>query len=117
MKKDKLYEKLEQYANRDMYPFHMPGHKRRIEYLPDWNPYAMDITEIDGFDNLYDAEEILKDTMEDIAEFRGADRTFMLVNGSTSGLLAGISACVCKGDEILVARNCHKAVLTIPFLY
>lgn len=110
MKKDKLYEKLEQYANTDMYPFHMPGHKRRIEYLPDWNPYAMDITEIDGFDNLHDAEEILKDTMEDIAEFRGADRTFMLVNGSTSGLLAGISACVCKGDEILVARNCHKAV-------
>lgn len=110
MKNEKLYEQLEQYANSNMYPFHMPGHKRRMDSLPDWNFYAMDITEVDGFDNLHDAEEILKDTMKEIAAFRGADRTFMLVNGSTCGLLAGISACVKKGDEILVARNCHKAV-------
>lgn len=56
----KLYDKLNYYAKTDAYPFHMPGHKRRIDVMPKWNPYAMDITEIDGFDNLHDAQEILR---------------------------------------------------------
>ena len=41
--------KLEQYAKSDYYPFHMPGHKRVPFHMPD--PYTIDITEIDGFDN------------------------------------------------------------------
>ncbi len=37
---------LDQYSRTDFYPFHMPGHKRRVytEYLN--NPYVVDITEI-----------------------------------------------------------------------
>lgn len=116
MEKQTLYEKLEQYSRSDYYPFHMPGHKRRVELLPDIYPYGLDITEIDGFDNLHDAQEILKETMEDIAHFRGADQSFLLINGSTAGLLASISACVSKGDTIIVARNCHKAVYHAIYL-
>lgn len=108
--KAKLYEKLIQLQRGDYYPFHMPGHKRNLEIMPKWNGYGIDITEIDEFDNLHDAEEILKETMEAIAEFRGAKQSFMLVNGSTCGILAAISACTKQGDEILLARNCHKAV-------
>ena len=49
------------------------------------------------------------------AEVRGAElyhskRCFFLVNGSTCGLLAAISAATRRGDKVLVARNCHKAV-------
>ena len=40
-----LYEKLVAYGKSDVYPFHMPGHKR--EALPFRNPYEIDITEID----------------------------------------------------------------------
>lgn len=112
----KLYEKLQQYAQSDYYPFHMPGHKRNIAMLPEWNPYEMDITEIDGFDNLHDAEEILAQVMKEIATFRGAEESFLLINGTTCGLLAGISSCVQRGDEVLVARNCHKAVYHGIFL-
>ena len=106
----KLYEKLQQYAQSDYYPFHMPGHKRNTEMLPKWDPYGMDITEIDGFDNLHDANDILEQTMKEIAAFRKAEESFLLINGTTCGLLAGISSCVKRGDEIIVARNCHKAV-------
>lgn len=106
----KLYEKLQQYAQSNYYPFHMPGHKRNTEMLPKWNPYGMDITEIDGFDNLHDANDILAQTMKEIAAFRKAEESFLLINGTTCGLLAGISSCVKRGDEIIVARNCHKAV-------
>lgn len=114
--REHLYDKLQQLQESKMYPFHMPGHKRNVEKLPHWNPYAMDITEIDGFDNLHSAEELLKEIMEEIAAFRGAEESFLLINGTTSGLLSGISACVKHGEEILVARNCHKAVYNAIYI-
>lgn len=106
----KLYEKLERYKEDNIYPFHMPGHKRNLLALPKWNPYEMDITEIDGFDNLHDANGILREVMDNIAQFRCAEESFLLINGTTCGLLAGIRACTEPGAEVLVARNCHKAV-------
>ena len=48
-----LDDKLIAYAKSDIYTFHMPGHKRHMQEEAD--PYAIDITEIDGFDNLHDA--------------------------------------------------------------
>ena len=105
-----LYQSLLEYQESDYYPFHMPGHKRNIEQLPVWNPYGIDITEIDGFDNLHDAKGILLDSMKRIANFRRAEESFYLVNGTTCGILAGIASCCSWGDEILVGRNCHKAV-------
>ena len=38
--------------------------------IPD--PYGIDITEIDGFDNLHHAEGILKDAMDEAAVIYGA---------------------------------------------
>ena len=46
-----LEQKLNELEQSDIYPFHMPGHKRA--FLPFANPYAIDITEIEGFDNLH----------------------------------------------------------------
>jgi arginine/lysine/ornithine decarboxylase len=109
-----LDEKLKAYAKGDVYPFHMPGHKRKE--LPFPNPYRIDITEIDGFDNLHHAEEILKEAQERAAALYGAKQSFYLVNGSTCGLLAAISAAAAKGSRVLVARNCHKAVYHALYL-
>jgi arginine/lysine/ornithine decarboxylase len=72
--------------------------------------YQIDITEIDGFDNLHHAEDVLKDAQQRAAELYGSQKAFYLVNGSTCGLLAAISSATGRGGEILVARNCHKAV-------
>lgn len=92
----------------------MPGHKRRPIDFP--NPYTIDITEIDGFDNLHHAEEILHDAQQRAADLYGAKRSFYLVNGSTCGLLAAICAAAPKKSRILVARNSHKAVYHGIFL-
>ena len=46
-----LFDKLANYGNSGIYPFHMPGHKRNP--LPFPEVYGIDITEIDGFDNLH----------------------------------------------------------------
>lgn len=101
----------------------MPGHKRRLKAEAD--PYAIDITEIDGFDNLHHAEEILKDAQRRAADLYGSKKAYYLVNGSTCGLLAAICAATRRRGEILIARNCHKAVyhgiylqeLTAHYLY
>lgn len=106
--KNNLKDALEEYAKSDFYPFHMPGHKRNK--LPFPNPYEIDITEIDGFDNLHQPEGILKDAQKRAAELYGAEQSFYLVNGSTCGILAAICAAVHKGDKIIAARNCHKSV-------
>lgn len=103
-----LDRRLEEYAQSNIYPFHMPGHKRKWRTAAD--PYAIDITEIDGFDNLHHAEEVLKDAQERAAELYGSKQAYYLVNGSTCGLLAAIGAACRRRGSILVARNCHKAV-------
>jgi arginine/lysine/ornithine decarboxylase len=89
---------------------HMPGHKRNTRLCGAFNPYAIDITEIEGFDNLHQPEEILLSLSDRISQMYGSGYSYPLVNGSTAGILAGISAAVKKGDKILLARNSHKAV-------
>ncbi len=104
---ENLPEKLKKYGKSDFYPLHMPGHKRQISYFE--QPFELDITEIDGFDNLFHAEEVLLEAQQRAAGLYGAEETFYLVNGSTCGILAAVSAAVHRGGQILMARNCHKA--------
>lgn len=109
-KMKELQEELENYRNSDYYPFHMPGHKRNTDLMKMGNPYGIDITEIDGFDNLHLAEGILKDIMEETALIYGAKKSYLLVNGSTCGLLIGMAAATHHKDKVVIARNCHRAV-------
>ena len=120
-----LYRKLRTYSKTDYYPYHMPGHKRRLYgELP---PQIMniDITEINGFDNLHAPEEILLDLQREAAALYGAEESFYLINGSTCGILAAISAAVPEGGRILMTRGAHKSAyhaaylrnLTVSYLY
>ena len=109
-----LLEQLQELDRLDVYPFHMPGHKRRMELGSD--AYHLDITEIDGFDNLHHAQGILAEEQAHLAAYVGADRSFFLVNGSTCGILAALSAAVRRGGKLLMARNAHKAAYHGLFL-
>lgn len=102
-----IYERLAALARSDVYPYHMPGHKRNAGAgLPEGFA-QLDITEIEPFDNLHHAQGILKEAMEEAAELYGADRTYFLVNGSTCGVLAAVSAAAAEGDTLILARNAH----------
>lgn len=89
---------------------HMPGHKRNTELLGCELPYGIDLTEIDGFDRLHGSDGILKEIADLASELYGSRRSFLLVNGSTGGILASVRAAVRYGDRILMARNCHQSV-------
>lgn len=105
-----LLDKLTEYSQSDYYPYHMPGHKRNPAGALPKNWTNRDITEIEGFDNLHDAQGILKELQDKAAKAYGAEESFYLVNGSTCGILSAISAAVPFGGELLITRNCHKSV-------
>lgn len=107
---DLLYNKLFEYSKTNAYPFHMPGHKRNTQGDLLNEISKIDITEIDGFDNLHDACGILLEVQEKAAHLYNAEESFCLVNGSTCGILSAISTCVPNNGWLMMARNCHKAV-------
>lgn len=111
---ESLLEKLKQYGASDFYPLHMPGHKRRISHFED--PFSIDITEIEGFDDLHHARGILLEAQRRAARLYGADETYYLVNGSTCGILAAVAASTTRGGQILMARNSHKSCYHAAFL-
>ena len=105
-----LYDRLREYGSSDHYGFHMPGHKRKLNMLGEELPFAIDITEIDGFDDLHHAGGILKDAQERAARVYHAGETHFLLNGSSVGILSAVAGVTRRGDTVLVARNCHKSV-------
>ncbi len=105
--------------NRDSgdYPFHMPGHKRRLsddEILE--SVYGIDVTETQRLDDLHDPRGIIKEAQERATALFGSDETRFLVNGSTGGILASVTGCVTEGDDILIASNCHRSVYNAVML-
>ena len=109
-----LDRKLEAYAKSGVYPFHMPGHKRTPFPMP--NPYTIDITEMDGFDDLHQAGGILKEAQARAAALYGAKQSYYLVNGSTCGILTAIFAAAPRKGTLLMARNVHKSVYHAAYL-
>ena len=103
-----LWEQLKAYAEGETYPFHMPGHKRR-EALFD-PAFCLDVTEVEGMDDLHHPCGMLRESEALAAALSGAQESFFSVNGSTAGLLSAITAATSFGDEILLARGCHRSV-------
>ena len=54
---ERLYDRLSAYQASDYDGFHMPGHKRQASW-GDNLPFGIDITEIEGFDDLHHASGI-----------------------------------------------------------
>ena len=104
-----LEKYFQHYNEKNLLPLHMPGHQRKRE-MGTALPYAYDYTEVDELDNLHAPEGILQEAMNRTAAYYGCSDCFYLVNGSSSGLQAGIFTLLEEGDEVVVARNCHRSV-------
>ena len=107
---------LELYRKRESVSFHMPGHKdgkifKRLGYSEEeiLNP-EYDITEIEGADNLFEPEGIIRETMDKFKKIYESKESFLLINGSSAGLIASLLATVPLGGKVIVARNSHKSV-------
>ena len=113
-----LEEYLLSNMRRGMTRMHMPGHKgaaifqktghgRLLEYLAE-----VDITEIPGADDLFnpDPDGPIGAMMAWYAALYKVKKSYLMVNGASGGLLAAILAVCGRGEALIVARNCHKAV-------
>lgn len=112
-----LVEGVLKYIKENNIRFSMPGHKGKIGFNSTEigrelykNFIDMDITEVEGVDNLHNAEGIIKEAEEALAKFYGSKRSYFLVNGSTSGNLTMIFSTFNEGDKVIVERNCHKSI-------
>ncbi len=92
----------------DVYPFHMPGHKRQKQWFE--GLYDLDITEISGADDLHSPSGIIMEAQRRVSRQLGTVSSIFLTGGSTCGILSAISAVCGKGDSIVIGRNCHRSV-------
>ena len=104
-----LEKYFQHYNEKNLLPLHMPGHQRKRD-MGTALPYDYDYTEVEELDNLHAPEGILQEAMNRTAAYYGCSDCFYLVNGSSSGLQAGIFTLLEEGDEVVVARNCHRSV-------
>lgn len=115
-KKRGITQFLLAHAGAEPVSFHMPGHKGARLY----RAYGCgafldrimdcDVTEIPGADNLFQPEDIIRETMDRYKAIYDAKESFLLVGGSSAGLIAAVMTAVPAGGELIMARNCHKSV-------
>ncbi|WP_033543424.1 aminotransferase class I/II-fold pyridoxal phosphate-dependent enzyme [Planococcus sp. CAU13] len=104
---------LSDFQKQDPISFHVPGHKNGLlSNLPAGMAAVLsyDLTELTGLDDLHFPQEAIEEAQILLAEAYAADRSFLLVNGSTVGNLAMIHAVCKEGDQVIVQRNSHKSI-------
>lgn len=116
MEVSKFTSFLLKHAGENPVSFHMPGHKgsdlyRSLGYGDFLGEImACDITEIHGADNLFQSEGIIEDIMKRYAALYQVEKSYLLINGSSGGLIASLLATVPKGGTVIMARNSHKSI-------
>jgi arginine/lysine/ornithine decarboxylase len=108
-----IYNAIKGHIEKKPVSFHVPGHRmgRGIPAGISKNLARFDMTEISGLDNLHYPNGIIKEAQELAAQAFGADKTYFLVNGSSSGIHSVIMTVCGKGDTIIAARDCHRSVI------
>ena len=121
-----IAEGMREFLGKEPVPWHMPGHKRRTDFLSEGNviddalakAMSIDVTELPETDDLYEPEGMIKKSLEEITGLYDTCLSYYVVNGATGGILAAIAAASqycrdksCRVPCIAVAENCHKSVI------
>ena len=97
----KIYRMLRRQSRAKHSSFHTPGHKQR----------GLDITELSYSDNLASPNGCIAEAEKDLASLLHASASFILTDGSTSGVYAMLSVASAFGVKTLaVDANAHKSV-------
>ena len=108
-----LFDSLKRFVERDQAPFYSPGHKGGRTLDPWFRGHLadVDLNNLPDTDTLHCPEGPIADAEELIADAWGVGKSFILVQGSTSGNIAVALSALRPGEPVLVARNAHKSVL------
>ena len=115
-----LYDALKKYTARDTVHFDVPGHKKRNS--PDLaeafgqQVLRMDANSTKELDMLGNSSGVILQAEQLMAQAYGADHAFLLVNGSTSGVLYMVMTACAPKDKIIMPRNVHKSAINAVIL-
>ncbi|MBI4723112.1 MAG: aminotransferase class I/II-fold pyridoxal phosphate-dependent enzyme [Candidatus Stahlbacteria bacterium] len=103
---------LLKYVKNKTIPFHTPGHKQGKGVAQKFrNSIGEKALKLDlDIDDIENYENVLEEAEKLATQAYGADYSFFLVNGSTSGVLTMILSTCSDGDEIIVPRGAHKSI-------
>lgn len=113
-----LFDAMVSLAESRKVSFHTPGHKSgkgistRFRKFVGTKIFTIDLTTLDEVDSLQNPTGVIKEAQDLAARACGADRSYFLVNGTTVGNHAMVASTTGPGDTVLIARNCHRSVLT-----
>ena len=110
-----IFSMLKTHADKRHVSFHMPGNK--------WAKW--DITELSFSDNLASPSGCIAAAERDLSRILGANRSFILTNGSTSGVFSMLDAAKRAGVKTVAASQAsHKSLFNAcallgltPFLF
>lgn len=110
-----IYNRLKQFKKAER-SFHIPGHKGAKEFSKYFPVAGMDVTELSYSDNLACPDGVIAQAQKDIAEILGAKRSYILTDGSSSGVMTMIYVASTRGKKVIVPRNSHKSVFNACML-
>lgn len=106
------------YAQKGMQRLHMPGHKG----IGPLGVEALDITEVEGADELYHSRGIIRRSQENAARLFGTARTLYSAEGSSLAIRAMVYLAALHArsqgstPRIAAGRNAHKTFMTAAAL-
>jgi len=105
------------YRDASYTPFHTPGHKlgkgapEALRELLGDACLRVDVAMAGGVEDTRESTHLVRLAEDYAAEAWGSDRSWFLVNGSTSGIHALVLTLCGPGDEVIIPRNAHKSML------
>lgn len=106
--KTPVYDFLMKYKDSGTARMHMPGHKgKNVSGIS----YAMDITEINGADSLFEASGIIAESETNAAELFKTVRTCYSAGGSTQCIQAMIALMKRENRNLIAVRNVHRSFI------
>lgn len=112
-----IYDFITAYTRSSPVRFHVPGHKG----TPLLGPESLDLTEIDGADDLFAPEGIIAESQRNAAALFGTKSTFYSTEGSSLCIRAMVRLLLAHrpagaSRRILAARNVHRSFISAAAL-
>lgn len=116
-----LFEALREFRKRRMVSFDVPGHKqgrgnKELTAFLGKDCLSVDVNAMKMLDSLIHPTGVIDQAQKLAADAFGADKSFFMVNGTTSAVQAMILSSCSPGDKIIMPRNVHRSAINALIL-